>query len=72
METITLYPNPVKQTLNVSGVSQRAVMEIYDMLGRKYMSTAGNSIDVSGLPKGIYLLRIKEEGNLITKKFIKD
>jgi len=50
METITLYPNPVKQTLNVSGVSQRAVTEIYDMLGRKYISTAGNSIDVSGLP----------------------
>jgi len=72
IETITIYPNPVTQTLTVSGISQRAVIAVYDVLGRKYGSAVGNSIDVSGLSKGIYLLKINEEGKLITKKFIKE
>lgn len=70
--TATLYPNPVINRVNVAGVSDRAIISVYDVSGRMNTSTVGTGIDVSGLSKGIYVLKINDQGKIITKKFIKE
>jgi chondroitin AC lyase len=73
VQAVTLYPNPVTKTLTVSGVSEKANISVYDVVGRKYQTPAVRAtIDVSGLTNGMYILRIEDQGKIVTKKFIKE
>jgi len=65
---LMLYPNPVKDTVNIPGNSD-GQFTITDLMGRTVArgSMQANVIDVSSLPSGIYLLNI----NNTTTKFIK-
>lgn len=66
-----VYPNPVKDDLSVSGISKNTTFEIYGLDGKLLKSgiyTKESTINVSKLPKGIYLLKIENQ-NL---KFIKE
>ena len=72
--TITIYPNPVKDEIIIdngeflatpSGKAERKIenVEILDMYGRKivnYQLSIINSINVSNLPSGVYILKIGE------------
>lgn len=63
---IRIYPNPVQETLNIE--SDKSVsFKIYDLDGRLLLNGDGNSIDVSSLKTGTYLLQINNN----TLKFIK-
>jgi hypothetical protein len=77
---ITLYPNPVTETLflrNLTGISIHSV-DIYDLMGKKTLHTDHDTnpdeIQVSVLPKGIYFLRIKEKESSVYKtlRFFKE
>ena len=63
---ITIYPNPVKDILHFSGVTDNSNVIIFDLTGKEYYNgkLTGNSINISNFPNGIYLLKI---GNRITK-----
>lgn len=66
----TLYPNPVKDVLNIS--TQELLTEpvsVYDITGRQvaYQKLNNNSISVGSLPAGIYILKIGAKSG----KFIK-
>ena len=70
-EIVSLYPNPVKNTLYLQNLPETEMpIVIYDMAGREAMRTASvsNTVEVSNLSRGIYLLK---SGN-ITIKFIKE
>jgi len=77
LETTTLYPNPAKDLLNIS-LPQPTDSEItiYNLLGQqvsiKTASTKNVAIAVSELKSGVYLLRIQAEGQVLTKKFVKN
>ena len=63
--TLTLYPNPVVHTLNVasSTMQQGDYAEVYSALGILLMKVplqSGHEIlDVSALPRGVYMLQVK-------------
>ena len=66
-----VYPNPATNFLNVQSVEQDLPIFIYDMLGRevvtsKLSSNGTSALNVSGLPRGIYALRLKEFGVIVT------
>ena len=64
--TITLYPNPVVNTLNVS--TDYDVLNIYDISGKLVKtSNTNSSVDVSNLENGVYIVSI--DG--ITKRIVK-
>lgn len=65
-DDIRIYPNPVQETLFVE-TSEETTYKIYDLDGRCLMSGEGNTINVSSLTKGTYLLQINNN----TFKFIK-
>ena len=72
---IVIYPNPVKNILNIKSDEPISSYEIYSLNGRKLMeqNKLNNSkIDVSNLTKGNYLIKLKSKGKEQTTKFIKE
>lgn|GEM_PF-556839 len=70
---VTVYPNPVKERLSLHtdyGAIQQIV--IYDSTGRQVNQIAKplNNIDVSILPKGIYIIKITLEDEDFYEKII--
>ncbi|MFK7783095.1 FG-GAP-like repeat-containing protein [Psychroserpens sp.] len=73
---VTLSPNPTKDILNISTatpLSENTICTVFDINGRQLITTPlkGQSIDVSSLSTGNYILRIISDDNVITQKFIK-
>lgn len=74
-ETFQIYPNPVKNVLNIKTELPIFQYEIYSLDGKK-LQTGKNvdnpKIDVSQLQKGNYLLKAKTKNNEQITKFIKE
>ena len=73
---IAIYPNPTNGKLTVSGTGlQVSRIDIYDVYGKLLQTLAVNDVvadlDVSGLPAGLYFLRIQTDNGAVTKRFVK-
>jgi aminopeptidase N len=69
-EEITLFPNPVKNEINIKGISKNSPFEIYSLDGKLIKSgnyKPSNSISVSSLNSGVYILKIQEKIIKFTK-----
>ena len=66
----SIYPNPVTAVLNIK-TDHNATSEIYDMNGRKVMTSESKNISVDRLIPGSYTIQIKSGGAQNTLKFIK-
>ena len=71
--TISLYPNPAQEVLNISSSNSITKIEVYDLLGRKVASNNNASdVNVAALGKGAYIVKlVQENGSVIAKQFIK-
>jgi hypothetical protein len=59
---LNVYPNPVKSILNFSGLANSVQASVYDMTGRLYFQKeVTNTLDVSSLKAGIYMVKIENE-----------
>ncbi|WP_353165289.1 T9SS type A sorting domain-containing protein [Empedobacter brevis] len=69
---LQLYPNPASDKIFVKADNLNSV-ELYDLQGRKitFQLNPDHSIDVSSLPKGVYIVKLNINGQSITKKLIK-
>ena len=57
---MSVYPNPSKGEVTIEGV-EVAEIKVYNSLGQMVKTFQGsNEINVSGLPEGVYLLRIMD------------
>ena len=71
---ITISPNPAKNSITISNLFD----EKYDVVIRNIMGEVvkkisnGNTIDISKLPTGVYLITVKQGSKVQTKKFIKN
>ncbi len=81
-DAIAIFPNPARDYLyiNISDDNQFIEsIEIYDQLGRLYISksfeasegSGGHSISLAGLPPSVYFVKIISQNSIIYKKFIK-
>jgi uncharacterized delta-60 repeat protein len=70
----SLYPNPVKDILNIDLLDNTSISsaKIFDLQGKLILEKASNDIDVSSLSAGLYLIKIATEKGEFTKKFIKE
>ena len=68
-----MFPNPVTDFINVSGIESAKNMVITNMAGQEVLKTDFQTrLDVSQLTKGIYILRINlSDGQSYDVKFIK-
>jgi len=71
---LKLFPNPLKgNVLNItSDANATKTIAIFDVLGKQVVNTttANNSINVSNLTSGVYIVKITEEGKTATKKLV--
>ena len=72
---VSLYPNPASNRLNISAANTIQNAEIYNVLGKKVMNVTINktseSIDISNLASGVYMIKYNIENSIGTAKFIK-
>lgn len=73
-QSLKMHPNPANTILNItSSETSLQTIEIYDTLGKKVLKTSQETIDISNLTKGLYIIKIQGADNRIaTKKFIKN
>lgn len=76
---IGLYPNPVKDKLQVTGLFQEPKnFEVYSLDGKKVLSgtfksmATEQSIDLSALEKGVYFLNIPGAATTTSLRFVKE
>lgn len=78
---ISLYPNPVKESLNIlytSDVELNSTLQVTDQLGRVVVEksqelNAGENkfaVDVHSLARGIYFVSMTVAGEFMVQKFV--
>lgn len=75
-DEVSIYPNPVKDVLNIDLKTNQGNVKIFDLSGKVIKTATVNksgSVDVSKLSKGMYMVEITTNGNTkVTKKIIKE
>ena len=70
---LNVFPNPVGQLLNVDmeGIDGTAEIQLFDVNGvqvlRKLTTTRNSKLQLSHLPSGVYLMKVVQNGKLVTK-----
>jgi hypothetical protein len=76
-----IYPTPVSDIINISLdniTNDQISIEVYDLLGRQNISTISivtngkTSLNISGLTKGIYVVKVTKGTAVSVKRFIKE
>jgi hypothetical protein len=69
---VKVYPNPTTGLVNISTNENINSIAVHDLLGRKVLASQTNleTVDISSLKKGIYLLQLNLEKGQLTKKLI--
>jgi len=75
-ENVYLKPNPANNSLFVVGLKSATTYEIFSMAGNQFLSGKADvqdaQIDISALPVGSYLMRLKSKDQVESLKFIKE
>jgi hypothetical protein len=74
IENISMYPNPTNgNTLNFN-LTKDATVKIYNVLGKlvktSEIQATNNTLDISSLVKGMYILKINSNNQFTTKKLL--
>ena len=74
-EVFSVYPNPVKDILNINSKVAVDKVVIYDVLGKVVLQEVPGkispSIDMSTLPSGVYVVKVTIDNNSKTVKILK-
>ncbi|WP_299211862.1 RICIN domain-containing protein [uncultured Aquimarina sp.] len=73
---VLIYPNPVADQFTISlGTNETSTYTISDMNGKTILKGVINegsvSLDINGLAKGLYLLKVSNRSKVLTSKIIK-
>jgi hypothetical protein len=73
-QKLIIYPNPIQNTFSVLGEESIIKLEIFDLIGKSvYKSfTPKETYNIEGLPKGIYIVKLKTDKETCTMKIIKE
>jgi hypothetical protein len=68
VQKVSVFPNPVTNVVNINltGFSGKSDLSMFDVNGRvvlhRAVSTVNTQLDISALPAGVYMMRIKNGG----------
>jgi hypothetical protein len=69
----SVFPNPSTDVLTIQGAEIPERVEIYNTSGKMVLSDSNSTtLKVSGLPSGLYFLRIHSGKNITPLKFVKE
>ena len=76
IEGLKIYPNPAKDYITIESKNVKlSSVELYNVLGSRILSQktlTNNRLNVAGISKGIYMLKVNAEGASTTKKIVID
>lgn len=62
-QELIIYPNPSTNTLNITNITQKTIIHLYDKLGKLIFETETESdftLDISHLTQGIYTIELED------------
>lgn len=76
-EIFSVYPNPVTDILNIKGSETVVKAEVYNIAGQKVLAVENNSIientiNLSALNRGMYIIKLHTEGSYQSIKITKE
>ena len=72
VDSLQVYPNPVSNTLYISGDSELYNIEIYTLTGQKlYHAYNVSTIDMSLYANGVYIVKLSDQNSTSTRRVIK-
>ncbi|MBP6074634.1 MAG: T9SS type A sorting domain-containing protein [Flavobacterium sp.] len=72
-KNFNIYPNPVSSILTIQSEKSIDTIEVFDALGRLVLTKKStNTLDVSSLQSGTYLMKIGSQNSIESIKFIKN
>ena len=70
-DEVAVYPNPASDVINVAN-AENAQVSVFDMTGKVVANienaSANQEIDASNFAKGLYIVRVVDGNNIVTKK----
>ncbi len=72
--TLSLYPNPVSNSFQISGFEGTATIYIYNLSGQLVLRNSiceEESVNITDFSKGYYIVKIKSNDNVTNKKILK-
>lgn len=73
--TLTAYPNPANNLLNLASEKSIDTVVVYNILGQAVMNakpaTTNPALNISGLTAGVYVINVTSAGNTSSVRFIK-
>lgn len=71
--SVSIYPNPTSDILNIESEKSFEAISIYDLSGQRvWTSGADITVDMSGLDAGIFILELRFENGLNYSRFVKE
>lgn len=74
IDGLTMYPNPLKgNTLHLTSTANAEMsVQIFDLVGKEVLNSnvINNSVNVSSLNAGVYIVKVIEEGKTATRKLV--
>lgn len=68
-----MYPNPTSSILNIEMNADVEKVTVYNLQGQKLLESNLNTIDVSTIANGIYVIKVQiTSGRFLIKRFIKE
>jgi Secretion system C-terminal sorting domain len=71
-ESMVIWPNPATSKISVSTTAKISNIEVFDLTGKKVLSSKSNEIDIAALQKGLYLIKANTQNGSQTQKFVKN
>ena len=68
IDRVNVYPNPATSYINVSGAVEH--LTLYDMQGALVLEATTNTLDVTAIPVGNYLLKVKDSDGVRSVKVL--
>jgi len=69
-----IFPNPAKESITISGLSDSAYVEIFDFTGKKVYNTLvyneQTTISTANFESGVYLIQVTKNGVVSNRKFV--
>lgn len=71
-DSFVIYPNPASSVLNIQSKNNFDTVVIYNLQGKKVITSKDRSITISALNDGVYFIKIYKDGEMISSnKFVK-
>jgi len=69
---LSVFPNPANKNIKINSAYTIENIQIFDFTGKNVLSTINTNIDITDLEKGIYIVKVKTNKNIISQKLIID